>query len=131
MNYYRVVTKCGHVGKGRYIIKDFYVMANDGKKAALKVRWFPRVKHHWKDAIEAVYKITDDEYRIGVFKTHTDLYFQMKNSTEQRIFVDIDPDEICKREQPEKKQKDKNFTYYIKTEKIRKRDLKMQLAEVI
>ena len=29
MNYYKVIAKCGHVGKGRYIVKDIYVMADE------------------------------------------------------------------------------------------------------
>ena len=131
MNYYKVIAKCGHVGKGRYIVKDIYVMADDGKEAALKGRWFPRVKHHWKNAIEAVYKITEEEYYLGKTKTKQDKYFQVKNSTEQRCFVDIDPDEVQEREMLENKKKDKGFAYYVQMKKIRDRDMRMQLAEVI
>lgn len=131
MNYYKVIAKCGHVGKGHYIVKDIYVMADDGKEAALKGRWFPRVKHHWKDAIEAVYKITEEEYLLGKLKTKQDRYFQVKNSTEQRIFVDIDSYEVQEREMREKKKKDKSFTYYVQMKKIRDRDMRIQLAEVI
>ena len=131
MNYYKVIAKCGHVGKGHYIVKDIYVMADDGKEAALKGRWFPRVKHHWKDAIEAVYKITEEEYLLGKLKTKQDRYFQVKNSTEQRIFVDIDSYEVQEREMREKKKKDKSFTYYVQMKKIRDMDMRIQLAEVI
>ena len=131
MNYYKVIAKCGHVGKGHYIVKDIYVMANDGKEAALKGRWVPRVKHHWKDAIEAVYKITEQEYCLGKRKNKQDRYFQVKNSTEQRIFVYIDPQEVREREVLEKRKKDKSFTYYVLMEKIRERDMRIQLSEVI
>lgn len=131
MNYYKVIAKCGHVGKGRYIVKDIYVMADDGREAALKGRWFPRVKHHWKNAIEAVYKITPEEYRLGKIKTKQDKYFQVKNSTEQRYFVDIDPDEVQEREKLVNKKRDKSFDYYVQMKKIRDRDMRMQLAEVI
>lgn len=100
-------------------------------KAALKGRWFPRVKHHWKNAIEAVYKITEEEYYLGKIKTKQDKYFQVKNCTEQRCFVDIDPDEVQEREMLENKKKDKGFAYYVQMKKIRDRDMRMQLAEVI
>ena len=131
MNCYKVIAKCGHVGKGHYIIKEFYVMAGDGKEAALKVRWFPRVKHHWKNAIEKVCKITKEEYDLGLLKTQQDMYFHVRNSTEQRIYVSMDLDEVYEREVPEKKRRNKSFVYYVRMEKIRDRDFKIQLAEVI
>lgn len=51
MNYYKVRAKCGHVGRNNYIIKPFFVKANDGKEAAKIVRNTPRVKHDHKYAI--------------------------------------------------------------------------------
>lgn len=36
MNYYKVIAKRGHVGKGRYIVKDIYVMADDGRESCIK-----------------------------------------------------------------------------------------------
>lgn len=57
MNMYKVIAKCGHVGKGKYIQIAFAVKANDGKEAAKIVRKFPRVKHDKKDAIINVIKL--------------------------------------------------------------------------
>ena len=65
MRYFKVVAKCGHVGRHRYIVKDFYIVANDGKEAAFKVRHLPRVKHDRKDAILSVEAIAKDEYLVG------------------------------------------------------------------
>ena len=58
MNYYKVDAKCGHVRRGHYIVKAFYIKADNGKEAAAKVRMLPRVKHDWKDAINEVKKIS-------------------------------------------------------------------------
>ena len=57
IRYYAVDAKCGHVGINNYIIVKFAVAANSGKEAALKTRFFPRVKHHQKDAIINVKEI--------------------------------------------------------------------------
>ena len=60
--YYKVLAKCGHVGRHRYITKWFYVKASSGKEAAYIVRYKPRVKHDHKDAIREVVPINYDEY---------------------------------------------------------------------
>jgi len=99
MKYYKVEAKCGHVGRNNYIIKMFYVCAEDGKEAALKVRNSPRVKHHHKDAIRNVYEITYDEYLVGLDANSVDSYFLAHNSTEQRMLCCFGNNEINKEEQ--------------------------------
>lgn len=84
MKYYKVRAKCGHVGKNHYILKDFYVKANNGKEAAKKIRYTPRVKHHQKDAIQEVDEISLEEFAIGKKTVSEDMYFKVHNSTEQR-----------------------------------------------
>ena len=59
---YEVICKCGHVGKQHYIEISFPIIAENGREAAKKARYLPRVKHHHKDAIINVRKITDEEY---------------------------------------------------------------------
>lgn len=130
MNYYRVVAKCGHVGRGHYIIKEFFEKAADGKEAARKVRFAPRVKHDWKDAIISVELITRDEYIQGRELQNNDLYFKVTNSTEQRVRGAIDCEQIIMCEAPEKKKKDKDSLFYNKLKRIQQRDIKMRLAEV-
>lgn len=61
-NYYKVLAKCGHVGKGYYFEGKFYIAAETASKAAFKARKFPRVKHDHKDAIISVTPITYKEY---------------------------------------------------------------------
>ena len=59
---YIVSTKCGHVGNNKYIVIDFAVSAKSAKEAAGIARNIPRVKHHWKNAIEEVREVTPEEY---------------------------------------------------------------------
>lgn len=98
MKYYKVEAKCGHVGRNNYIIKMFYVCADDGKEAALKVRNSPRVKHHHKDAIRSVSEIEYNGYLIGLNRTSTDSYFLVHNSTDQRAICRFADDEVIKEE---------------------------------
>lgn len=99
MRYYEVEAKCGHVGRNNYIIKKFYVCAEDGKNAALKVRKSPRVKHHHKDAIRGVTEIDYNEYLIGLNETSNDSYFLVHNSTDQRAICQFADNEIIREEQ--------------------------------
>lgn len=131
MKYYKVVAKCGHVRKGHYIIKDFFVKAEDGKEAARKVRFLPRVKHDWKDAIISVELITMEEFIQGIELHGQDLFFYVTNSSEQKLYGVIDDAQVFEREAPERKKKDKDFMFYNKMARIQRRDLKMRLAEVV
>lgn len=99
MKYYEVEAKCGHVRRSNYIIKKFYVCANDGKEAALKVRKSPRVKHHHKDAIRSVNEIDYEIYLFGLNKTSNDPYFLVHNSSEQRDMCEFDDNEIIREEE--------------------------------
>ena len=60
--FYAVVTKCGHVGNGKYREVTFPINTDSGKEAAEIARWIPRVKHHKKDAIINVTEISYDYY---------------------------------------------------------------------
>ena len=87
--FYEVLAKCGHVGRNKYIVKKFYVKADTAKEAARQIRNAPRVKHHHKDAIIQVCKITHEEYVEGVIKHQEDEYFNVRNSSDQkRIAMD-------------------------------------------
>lgn len=131
MNYYKVIAKCGHVGRGHYINKDFFVKAEDGKEAARNVRFSPRVKHDWKDAIVSVTLITKEEFIQGrkIFKS--DPYFNVTNSTEQRLCGAVSREQVFEFEKPERKRKDKDSIFYKKILRIQQKDLRARLAEVI
>lgn len=94
MRYYKVETKCGHVGRKRYTTKTFYVRASNGKEAAEKIRFAPRVKHHFKDAIKSVTEITHEEYKQGCEKNANDPFFQVDNPSDQRMRCEFKEGEI-------------------------------------
>ena len=131
MNYYKVTAKCGHVRRKHYIIKDFFLKAQDGKEAAYKVRRFPRVKHDLKDAIVAVDLITEEEFTRGCELHNQDLYFYITNSSEQKLYGAINDEEVYEYDEPERKKKYKDRIFYNKMARIQRRELRTQLAEVV
>ena len=62
MKYFKVITKCGHVGKKNYVPVAFAVEAESGKEAAKIARFLPRVKHDHKDAILDCKEVSYEEY---------------------------------------------------------------------
>ena len=84
MKYYMINVKCGHVGKNSYLLKWIYLEAESKKEAAAKARITPRVKHDHKDAIREVIEINLEQYIEGLNEMRNDLYFKVKNSSQQR-----------------------------------------------
>ena len=82
---FEVKCKCGHVGRKNYIVISFPVIAEDGRDAAHKARYFPRVKHDHKDAIISVRKITDEEYDELIAINNQDEYLHCSNRQEQNL----------------------------------------------
>lgn len=128
MRYFKVVAKCGHVGRHHYIIKDFYIVANDGKEAALKVRYLPRVKHNRKDAILSVEAISKEEYLVGKALHAQDMYFKVHSSTEQKRCGAVDYNLVLPETRATKRQKYKNSLYYQKLARIIRKDTQRQLT---
>jgi len=89
LNFYKVTAKCGHVGRNHYCLKPFYVKAPDGRCAARIVRGMSRVKHHHKDAIRAVVKISAAEYVAGRRANRRDPYLSCSNIQEHRMNFDL------------------------------------------
>lgn len=106
--YYKVLAKCGHVGRNYYITKWFYIKASSGKEAAKIVRYKPRVKHDHKDAIRQVIQIEYEEYINGLKIMASDMYFKVHNIQDQKLYNCIKEDEIYPEEKLVKKKKDKN-----------------------
>lgn len=86
--YFKVVAKCGHVGKNKFIKKSFYVFAENGSEAAKKVRLFPRVKHNHKDAILSCESISSDEFNKGIINNNKDPYYSVTNKQDQIYLCD-------------------------------------------
>lgn len=82
-NFYRVVAKCGHVGRCNYIPIAFAVMAENGKEAVRMTRLFPRVKHDHKDAILECVKISYEEYLELQEVNNNDPYLKCKSKHQQ------------------------------------------------
>ncbi|MBR2094048.1 MAG: hypothetical protein IJ908_00260 [Fibrobacter sp.] len=59
---YEVACKCGHVGRSHYLEIRYPIIAQSGKDAAYRARYFPRVKHDHKDAILSVCKIDQQRF---------------------------------------------------------------------
>lgn len=118
MHYYKVQAKCGHVGRNNYILKWFYVKAEDGEEAAKIVRNKPRVKHHHKYAIKVVEKINREEYLNGIRCNQEDKYFQSHSSSEQRLLNAVSYEERLPEEE---------MLHYKKTQA--KRQLKYAILE--
>ena len=129
--YYKVRAKCGHVGRHHYIEKLFFVEASSGKEAARKVRNSPRVKHHHKDAIRCVEKVSCEEYCLGIENNMMDSYFQVTNSSAQRLLGAVNPMEIQHENKHEDFKKTRNVDYIMKRNKIIERQYDKMLSEAI
>lgn len=108
VEYYKVLAKCGHVGRNRYILKWFYRKANSGEEAARIIRNTPRVKHHHKDAIREVVRIDYDEYINGVKIMASDMYFNVHNSTDQKLYNCIKQEDVYPEVEKKKYKKNRN-----------------------
>ncbi len=89
--YFIVSVKCGHVGRNNYIVKDFPIVASTAKEAATMARYVGRAKHHLKDAIVNVERVSEDLYMVQEDRNQNDPYFSCKNAQDQRTACpDID-----------------------------------------
>ncbi len=87
--YFMVIAKCGHVGRKSYVPVKFAVVAESGKKAAKKVRQFPRVKHNHKDAILDVMCITLEEFLEIKEVNNNDPYLKCHSKHEQNLITNL------------------------------------------
>ncbi|MCQ2772556.1 MAG: hypothetical protein MJ238_04705 [Bacilli bacterium] len=76
--YFKVVAKCGHVGRRFYVPVQFAIRAQNGKEAAKKARDLPRVKHDHKDAILQVKEISYYEFKAINQVNKNDPYLQCR-----------------------------------------------------
>ena len=87
-NFYKVTTKCGHVGKQYFVEIDFPVYAENAKEAAKIARSLPRVKHNHKDAIRNVQEISKQEFIELKRKNNEDQYLMCSSKQEQNQLCD-------------------------------------------
>ena len=84
VKYFRVDAKMGHHKKGYYSVGSLYIMAENGKIAAQKARYTPRVKHDDKYAILDVNEVSYSDYCIGVIQMSQNPYFRCNSIQDQR-----------------------------------------------
>ena len=81
--YFKVLAKCGHVGKRNYVPIAFAVIAKSRKEASKATRSFPRVKHDHKDAILSCDEITFEDYLELYENNRKDPYLNCHSTHEQ------------------------------------------------
>ncbi len=103
MKYFKVMAKCGHVGKNNYYEEVLYLWAEDKKSAAKIARNFPRVKHDQKYAILAVEEISFSEYLSGKEEIKKSPYWICNNIQDQRRFFPELTNQIQREDNKQKK----------------------------
>ncbi len=116
LKYFKVVAKCGHVGRKQYVPVAFAVVAETGKEAAKIARFLPRVKHDHKDAILECKEFSYEEYLELRESNLNDEYLKCHSRQDQslidlsgRLETDIHYDEVKDkyRHVPSKEDKEK------------------------
>ena len=121
--YFIVTAKCGHVGKNRYIEKELTIVATSKKEAANKARHYPRVKHHWKDAIVDVVEVDINEYQRVRTENYKDPYFSVRSIQEQRMYCENIHEYVQEIEKEDRHKEDRvrRINYLMKKRKIEER----------
>lgn len=86
--YFKVVTKCGHVGRKHYVPVAFAVQAESGKEAARIARFLPRVKHNHRDAILDCVEITYDDF-LELNRINSEDGYLKCHTTQQQNLLDL------------------------------------------
>lgn len=89
MNYYIATVKCGHVGRNKYILIDFPILATSVKEAAKLARYIPRVKHQHKNAIKGVRQVSKEEFEQQRAINDEDPYLLVQSIQDQRRHASI------------------------------------------
>lgn len=122
MKHYAVTAQFGHVGRGKYLPKTVAILAESGEEAAEKIRWMPRVKHHRKDAIIDVRKISEEEYQTLKEKNRKDPYFKVGSKQEQEELCYGIEELVIEYEKPDLKQRkierENKVKFKIKKQKL-------------
>ena len=128
INFYEVVTKCGHVGRSYYIPITFGVSAENGKEAAAVARDIGRVKHDHKDAILSVKQIDEDRYWEIIEENNNDPYITCKSKHDQKRILDSIMYRFVKDPHNEKPKYDKAERRAIVKYKLKRNEIRERLA---
>ena len=125
--YYKIVAKCGHVGRKNYIEVAFAVMAEDIHEATTITRYIPRVKHHKKDAISSAEEITYEEYLLLRAENDSNPYLKCTSKQQQKMIQDqISPLIRPIVEPVEKRTKRSGVQYRMRREREYLRSLRLE-----
>ena len=102
--YFKVIAKCGHVGKGNYVPVAFAVRAESRSAASQKVMSYHRVKKQLNDAIISCEEIDKKSYKELMRVNANDPYLQCKCNRQQREIEDF-ASLICRNEYREERRK--------------------------
>lgn len=111
--YFKVIAKCGHVGKGNYVPVAFAVKAESRSAASQKVMGYHRVKKQLNDAIISCEEIDKHSYKELMCVNANDPYLHCKCNRQQREiegFASL----ICRNEYRKERRKvepDKSIKY--------------------
>jgi hypothetical protein len=126
MPFFKVSAKCGHVGKGNFILIDFAVNCETKKEAAERARFFPRVKHDHRDAIVCVEEINREEFEQILETNENDPYLRCGSKHEQNSL------DLSNRIQHETPEEEIRFEHHDREEnrwyKLKKMSLKLKLS---
>ena len=87
--YYKVIAKCGHVGKRRYVPIAFAIKANSRHEASQLVRTFPRVKKQLDDAIISCENISKRQYKDLRRTNNQNPYLRCKTHKDQLAIANL------------------------------------------
>ncbi len=113
--YFKVVTKCGHVGRYNCIWINFAIVAESKQQAADKVREEGRVKRNHKDFIKEIQEISFEKFMELKAQNDADPYLHCKNIQEQNRIVgfeeriSVDEYNLAKLEKPTSKRASAKF----------------------
>ena len=102
--YFKVIAKCGHVGKGNYVPVAFAVKAESRSEASQKVMRYHRVKKQLNDAIISSEEIDKKSYKELKRANADNPYLSCKCNRQQREIVEF-ASLVCRNEYKEERRK--------------------------
>jgi len=125
MRLFEVIVKAGHgdqgrKGQGYFIPITLAIAAVDGKAAAEKARWTPRIKHHDRFAVLSVNEINQVRFDEIKKANDSDLFLKVTSKQEQRLLIgDLSDRVVWESEQYTKKETHAEKTKFHKKSEIK------------
>ena len=88
--YFKVIAKCGHVGKRHYIPIAYAVVAKSAHEASQAVMKYRRVKKHMKSAIISCAEISKEDYNTLKEENDNNPYLHCKVNKDEFAIADLE-----------------------------------------